>query len=260
MQCQNVSSGVAFCNVDKCQQNLYGGLKIYLWIKIKLLPWVDVHLLKLDSLCHYQNSSPSFLKSLIKKEKGESALLESLQCILGPVVEDLCMQFLWVLLTRADKNGMDDFRLSTLEDIVTFHSILQIHSQFWQTHITYFVCNMCVCASPCWPRSVSVSPDPYNSPLKNFRALTRKQRKPKSACAQYISSGIVITILNSMPITIIYSKFLPISYLILLVCIQYEIIFHEYTVISIKWIKYSRCSIQFILLSMAVSPIDQLYR
>lgn len=123
----------------------------------------------------------------------------------------------------------------------------------------------CVCASPCWPRSVSVSPDPYNSPLKNFRLLTRKQKKLKFACAQYISSWTVITVLNSMPITIIYPKFLllklsdtlglysDISMKLYLICMNIQ-------VVSIKWIKNTSCSIQFISLSMAVSLMDQLYR
>lgn len=143
-------------------------------------------MLKLDSLCHYQNSGVSFLKSPIKKGEGESALLEELLCVPDPALRALCMLSQGPPLSEPIKVKWDDFRLSTLEAIVTFHSVLQIHSQFWQAQTTSTLCAKCVCcASSCWPGSVSIPPDPHNFPLGTFRPLARKQRNPKSACIQY---------------------------------------------------------------------------
>lgn len=77
----------------------------------------------------------------------------------------------------------------------------------------------------CVPHHVSqdqslIHSDPHNIPLRTFRPLSRKQRKPKSAYIQFLPNWTAITTLGNMPITIISSKFLLMGYLSLMISIH----------------------------------------
>lgn len=77
----------------------------------------------------------------------------------------------------------------------------------------------------CVPHHVSqdqslIHSDPHNIPLRTFRPLSRKQRKPKSAYIQFSPNWTAITTLGNMPITIISSKFLLMGYLSLMISIH----------------------------------------
>jgi hypothetical protein len=82
----------------------------------------------------------------------------------------------------------------------------------------HFVCDMCLHLTMlAW---ISLCPsDPHNFPLRTFSLLAKEIEETEICLYSAVPNGTIITILGSIPKTVIYFKFLLIVYLILMIFI-----------------------------------------